>query len=502
MERKPTRSDGSTRMRGTRGRLPIDLLPLPVLRVSAAGAILESNGALARALRGDRLVTGRMLEHLVEPGDVESVRTLLHQATPRGDAVTLHFAAGDGTRALAFHVLVSGHSIWLVALADQAELCRTAVESAADAKTRFLSTMSHELRTPLNAVLGYAGLLRDGVYGPVTEPQGRAVRAIMRRARDLQLLIDDVLTLSRIESGSFALDTEEFDPAMVVAEIKDAILPFAREKALSVTVQSSMHESVTLDRAKYRQMVLQLAANAVKFTPPRGDVHLSLSHDTSDRFTTRIRDTGIGIAADDLERIFDSFEQVESGTTRRYYGIGLGLSIANRIVRLLGGTIAVESTPGTGATFSVTLPTHYEAEPAPAPDVAADGHADDPMIVAIDDDPEVLSLLRDSLIPAHFRVAGARNADQGVELARALHPVVITLDIMMPDRDGWQVLRELKADPDLRTIPVIVLSNVSERARGTTLGAAEYLVKPVERSVLIATIERLRADERQESYLH
>src|SRR6185437_9352636 len=268
---------------------------------------------------------------LVEPGDVESVRTLLHQATPRGDAVTLHFTAGDGTRALAFHVLVSGHSIWLVALADQAELCRTAVESAADAKTRFLSTMSHELRTPLNAVLGYAGLLRDGVYGPVTESQDRAVRAIVRRARDLQLLIDDVLALSRIESGSLGLETNEFDPGAVVAEVRDAITPYAREKALSVTIRSGMHTLVTLDRAKYKQVVLQLAANAVKFTPPHGDVELSLDPDTGDRFTTRVRDTGIGIAAEDLLRIFDNFEQVENGTTRRYYGIGLGLPIANRI---------------------------------------------------------------------------------------------------------------------------------------------------------------------------
>src|SRR6185312_16895069 len=170
------------------------------------------------------------------------VRALLRRETPHGDSITLHFQAGDGTRALTFEVFPSGRSLWLVALADQPELWRM-VENAAETKARFLSTMSHELRTPLNAVLGYAGLLRDGVYGPVTEPQGRAVRAIMRRARDLQLLIDDVLTLSRIESGSFALDTEEFDPAMVVAEIKDAILPFAREKALSVTVQSSMHES-------------------------------------------------------------------------------------------------------------------------------------------------------------------------------------------------------------------------------------------------------------------
>jgi len=501
MRRKSTRLGASGRVTTARGRLPVELLPLPVLRVDPAGVIRESNKALSHALHHDHLVAGRTLEHLVEPGDVELVRALLRRETPQGDSITLHFQAGDGTRALTFEVFPSGRSLWLVALADQPELWRM-VENAAETKARFLSTMSHELRTPLNAVLGYAGLLRDGVYGPVTESQDRAVRAIVRRARDLQLLIDDVLALSRIESGSLGLETNEFDPGAVVAEVRDAITPYAREKALSVTIRSGMHTLVTLDRAKYKQVVLQLAANAVKFTPPHGDVELSLDPDTGDRFTTRVRDTGIGIAAEDLLRIFDNFEQVENGTTRRYYGIGLGLPIANRIVRLLGGTIVVESTPGAGATFSVTLPVRREADAMPAPVVAEDGQTDDPTIVAIDDDPEVLSLLRDSLVPAHFRVAGARSGALGVELARALHPVVITLDIMMPDKDGWQVLSELKADPELRTIPVIVLSNLSERARGTTLGAAEYLVKPVERNVLIDTIERLRAGQRQQPYLH
>lgn len=492
--------DSAKRITKPRSGLPIELLPLPVLRVDAAGAIRESNRALARAVRDDRLVTGQMLEHLVWPGDVELVRALLRRETPRQDSVTLHFGSGNDARALSFDVFSSGRSLWLVALADQPGIWRM-VKSAAETKARFLSTMSHELRTPLNAVLGYAGLLRDGVYGPVSEPQDRAVRAIVRRARDLQRLIDDLLALSRLESSSFELDTDEFDPAAVVAEVRDAIIPYAREKALSVTVQSAIHEPVTLDRARYKQVVLQLATNAVKFTPSRGGVELSVNAETNGRFTTRVRDTGIGIAAEDLQRIFDSFEQVENGTTRRYHGSGLGLSIANHMVRLLGGSIVVDSTPGAGATFSVTLPMRHESDAAPTPVVAEDGHTDDPTIVAIDDDPEVLSLLRDSLVPAHFRVAGARSADEGVELARALHPVAITLDIMMPHKDGWQVLRELKADPELRTIPVIVLSNVSERSRGTMLGAAEYLVKPVERNILIDTIERLRTRQ-QQPYAH
>jgi CheY-like chemotaxis protein len=260
-------------------------------------------------------------------------------------------------------------------------------------------------------------------------------------------------------------------------------------------VRTKIRRRVRLDRGKYKQVVLNLASNAVKFTPEGGEVELSVEEGDGDTMVTIVRDTGIGIAPEDLGVIFDEFQQLESGTTRRFQGIGLGLAIVRRTVELLGGSVTVKSEPGRGTAFSMRFPIHPEGEAlvgesGAIPDDAA--LSNDPILVAIDDDPEVIALLRDSLAPAHFRVVGALNGDRGMELARILKPFAITLDIMMPEKDGWQVLREVKADPELCRIPVIIMSIVSERSLGFSLGVTDYLVKPVDRRVLIDVLERLR----------
>ena len=383
---------------------------------------------------------------------------------------------------------------------EQLEERAQALRDATEAKSRFLATMSHELRTPLNAVLGYSGLLRDGVYGAMNEPQERAILNIVRRAKDLQLLIDDVLDLSKIEAGRLELRYEEFDPRVILAEVEETIAPLANEKKLTIRSNAASAPAlVRLDRTKYKQILTNLASNALKFTPVGGTVEITIEGLDDKRFGTRVRDTGIGIAPQNLERIFESFRQVEDGTTRRYGGTGLGLAIARRLTELMNGTIRAESKLGQGATFVVTLPVVSEEEAqavaATEPPEAA-GAANDPVILAIDDDPEVILLLRDSLAAARFRVVGALDANRGLELARMLKPFAITLDIMMPEKDGWEVLKELKADAELADIPVLIMSIVSERALGFSLGVTDYLVKPVDRKVLIDVLERLR--ERRE----
>ncbi|MBA2685723.1 MAG: response regulator [Gemmatimonadaceae bacterium] len=513
-------------------------LPFPVLEVDENGTIRESNGALEREVGLSGSLEHQRLAECLAEGSKPAIDVILGDTAPESPVVQLAFAEASA-KPRTFYVIVDGSTRWLVGQPIQFDQQRDAVSraheraeaqtdeyarvsqellaaneqlahraralvEASQAKARFLATMSHELRTPLNAVLGYAGLLRDGVYGNVSEQQERAVQAIVRRAKDLQLLIDDVLDLAKIESGRAELRVDEFDPSAVLEEVKDAIASFARDKHLRVSVRRRIKRRMRLDRAKYKQVLLNLASNAVKFTPEGGEVELSVEEGDDDSVVTYVRDSGIGIAPEFLSVIFDDFQQVESGTTRRYQGIGLGLAIVKRTVDLLGGSVSVESETGRGTAFCMRFPIRPvgEALVGDAGAIPDDGAlSNDPIIVAIDDDPEVIALLRDSLAPAHFRVVGALNGDRGMELARILKPFAITLDIMMPEKDGWQVLREIKADPELCRTPVIVMSIVSERSLGFSLGVTDYLVKPVDRRVLIDVLERLRERKTMQSAL-
>ena len=499
--------------------------------IDRAGTIHESNEVLERELGLRGSLKGQPLAGIVDESTRGAAERAIHEQPIGESVVHLSFAANADTRMRTFFIVPDENIRWLIgqpaeldeqwealAAAHQRAEAQTdeyarvsqellaaneqlaqraqALTEASHVKARFLATMSHELRTPLNAVLGYAGLLRDGVYGAVTPQQGRAVQSIVRRSRDLQLLIDDVLDLSKIESGRAELRVDEFDPSAVLAEVKDAVSGFASAKHLHVSMRTRTKRRVRLDRAKYKQVLLNLASNAVKFTPEGGEVEMSVEEDGDDVMVTSVRDSGIGIAPEHLPLIFETFQQVESGTTRRFQGIGLGLAIVKRTVDLLGGTVSVQSEPGRGTVIALRFPVGQESKALVGDPAAPPGDAtlaSDPIVLAIDDDPEVISLLRDSLAPAHFRVVGALNGDRGIELARILKPFAITLDIMMPEKDGWQVLREIKADAELCRIPIIVMSIVSERSLGFSLGVTDYLVKPVDRRVLIDVLERLRA---------
>ncbi|HLB08913.1 MAG TPA: ATP-binding protein [Gemmatimonadaceae bacterium] len=513
-------------------------LPFPVLGIDEKGTICESNGTLEREVGQDHSLHGRSLAESLVQGSEQTIDLILGARAGENRVVQLAFA-GVNSKPRTFCVIVEGDTRWLMGQPREFDEQRDAVAAAheraeaqtdeyarisqelltandllahraralieaSETKARFLASMSHELRTPLNAVLGYAGLLRDGVYGTINEPQERAVQAIVRRSKDLQLLIDDVLDLAKIESGRAEPRVDEFDPSAVLAEVKEAIDAFARDKNLRVSVRTKIRRRVRLDRAKYKQVVLNLASNAVKFTPEGGEVELSAEEGDGETMLTYVRDTGIGIAPENLDLIFDDFQQLETGNTRRFQGIGLGLSIVKRTVELLAGDVTVKSEPGRGTAFCLRFPMrpHGEAlvgESGAIPDESA--LSNDPILLAIDDDPEVIALLRDSLAPAHFRVVGALNGDRGIELARILKPLAITLDIMMPEKDGWQVLREVKADPELCRIPVIIMSIVSERSLGFSLGVTDYLVKPVDRRVLIDVLERLRQRKVMQSAL-
>jgi signal transduction histidine kinase/ActR/RegA family two-component response regulator len=515
--------------------LPIAILPFPVLQLDAAGTVLTSNGMLERelALPEDALRSRPLAEAVAEGSRARLADVLADHGSARDTLLQLSFAGAARDVGRTFYLLRGRDASWLIGQPAEMDIQRETaararqraeandgdrarvnaelrraneqlaqrsqqLDEATHAKARFLTTMSHELRTPLNAVLGYAGLLRDGVYGAMSEQQERAVQAIVRRSHDLQTLIGDVLDLSNIEAGRLELRIDDFDPARVVSEVTQEIAPLARDRELNLTVRDRMRGPVRLDRGKYKRAVTNLVSNAIKFTPQHGEIEISVAEQSGTHFITRVRDTGIGIEKERLPHIFETFEQADAGTTRRYGGIGLGLALVQRTVELLGGTIAVESRPDEGTTFVVTLPLRPERDALAGiiEESAADSASMKPLVLAIDDDPEVIGLVRDSLVPEGYRVVGALSGTRGLELARILQPFAITLDVMMPDKDGWHVLRELKADASVRRIPVIMMSIVAERAAAFSLGVTDYLVKPVDRQVLLDVLGRLRRKSR------
>jgi signal transduction histidine kinase/CheY-like chemotaxis protein len=361
-------------------------------------------------------------------------------------------------------------------------------------KSEFLANMSHELRTPMNAIIGFTELVMTGAHGPLTDRQEKSLERVLRNARNLLGLINDVLDLSRIEAGKMAFTEEEFRPLQMLQAVFSTLEPMATQKGLQVSViDEGAPDLVKGDEARVRQIVLNLVSNAIKFTND-GEVRVMAQSEPDDHWSVRVEDTGIGIAPEHLDDIFEEFRQVDASSARRAGGSGLGLAISRNLARLMDGQLLVESTEGRGSAFSVILPIQRGAvrvntlvEGSVHKKVGSGGRC----ILAIDDNPDVLDLMIEKMAGSGYDIVTATRGDEGLRLARELRPDVITLDIMMPRLDGWQVLRGLKDSPETRDIPVVVLSILENRALGFSLGAAEYLIKPVTRDRLLEVLDRL-----------
>ncbi|GBD08293.1 Autoinducer 2 sensor kinase/phosphatase LuxQ [Candidatus Thermoflexus japonica] len=350
-------------------------------------------------------------------------------------------------------------------------------------KTQFIANMSHELRTPLNSIIGFSRVILKGIDGPLTEAQRQDLTAIYNAGQHLLGLINDILDLSKIEAGRMELHFAEVDMREIVRGVMSTAVGLTRDKPIELRQEVPEDlPPVWADAQRARQILLNLVSNAAKFTD-QGFIAVRAWADEA-FVTIAVQDTGIGIPKEKQEEIFQEFTQVESGTTRRYGGTGLGLAIARRLVELMGGRIWVESEVGKGSTFFFTLPRARPAAPAePRP-----GR---PVVLCVDDDPGVITLYRRYLEKHGFEVVGLTDPHEILEVVRRVRPDVITLDIMMPQKDGWAVLQELKTDPETRRIPVIICSIVDERGRGFSLGAAEYLVKPFTEEELLEAIQRV-----------
>ncbi|HXV99341.1 MAG TPA: response regulator, partial [Anaerolineae bacterium] len=445
------------------------------------------------------------------------LRTVLSRKTP------LHDAAGNVVGILGISLDITERK------RAEAELQRAkeGAEAANRAKSQFLANMSHELRTPLNAIIGYSEMLQEEA-----EETGQSyfisdLEKIRTAGKHLLSLISDILDLSKIEAGRMELYLESFEVAAVVQDVMLTIKPLIEKNSNKLEVHCADNLGLMrADLTKVRQSLFNLLSNASKFTE-QGTITLTVErmkdesgrmkleeklhpsslilHPSREWLVFTIADTGIGMNAEQIDKLFEAFVQADASTTRKYGGTGLGLAITQRFCWMMGGDIAVKSTPGQGSTFTIWLPaevTELRIEPAGlfsddtfAPVFVGPKPVDATTILVIDDDSTVHDLMRRFLSKEGFWVETAASGESGLILAKQLRPAAITLDVMMPGMDGWAVLTALKADPDLADIPVIMLTMVDDKNLGYTLGASDYLTKPINRDRLAAVLSKYHCEQ-------
>lgn len=366
-------------------------------------------------------------------------------------------------------------------------------------KSQFLANMSHELRTPLNSIIGFSRVILKGIDGPINETQTQDLSAIYNSGQHLLHLINDILDLSKIEAGKMELQFSDVNLADMVNSAMSTAIGLVKDKSIKLThyVDPNL-PNVRCDSTRVRQVLINFLSNAAKFTEEGSiavEVRPHLDEHGKPEVIVTVTDTGPGIAEKDQHKLFQPFSQVDDSPTRKTGGTGLGLSICRSLIDMHGGRIGLlRSEVGVGSTFYFTLPL-----PQPEPALIDDGSESEQnyseVVLAIDDDPQVISLYERFLETQGYKVIALTEPRRAVQRAKEVRPFAITLDIMMPEKDGWQVIADLKSDPETRNIPVIICSILEEEERGFSMGASDYLVKPFLQEDLINAIGRLNRDQ-------
>ena len=477
--------------------------PVAIVVLDTAHDIVSCNPAFVRLYGYEQNeVVGRNLDDLISTETTRSEAVAITQHVLQEGAVRSigRRRRKDGSvvdvEVLGVPVRVEGQLVGLMGLYhDITELSRARkdAEEANSAKSQFLANMSHELRTPLNAIIGYSEMLEEETTElghPELTPDLRRIRTA---GKHLLALINDILDLSKIEAGKTELYLETFDVAGMVEDVVTTVRPLVEKNANVLVVSAGAPGSMHADLTKVRQMLLNLLSNACKFTE-HGTIRLEVERDAGD-ISFRVHDSGIGMTDVQLSRLFEAFAQAESSTSKRYGGTGLGLAISRRFARLMGGDITVASEPGQGSTFTIRLPveTPVTGEPPGAKSAASNGSSAGTVLV-IDDSEQARELIRRFLVGEGFSVLEAADGESGLALARQHRPDAITLDVLMPGRDGWAILAALKAEPEVADIPVIMLTMLDDRNLGLALGASDFMTKPIDRDRMRAVLARYRRD--------
>jgi PAS domain S-box-containing protein len=445
----------------------LEAAPDAILEVNADGRIVLLNRVTEKLFGYPREeLLGMPVEALLP--EAAAARHVAHR-----DA----YASNPSTRRRAFEEKIRSTNEELAARNRE-------VEKANHLKSEFLASMSHELRTPLHTIIGFTELLAEESPGPLNAAQKRFLGHVHHDSVHLLELINDILDLSKIEANRLELRIETFDAREVVEEALHGIAPAAEAKNIAVEDQIAKPVRIRADRIRFREIVTNLLSNAVKFTPRGGHVwighdgigHARLDGAAPDLCSLSVSDTGIGISPDDQAVIFDRFRQVGSATSGVREGTGLGLAIVKRLVEMHGGTIGVESTPGKGSVFTFTMP------------LDPDHARQQPVVLVVEDEPAGRELMASYLNPLGIRTEFAQTAEEGIAMARELHPDAVTLDLMLHGRTGWRVIEELRKAPETSGMPILVVSVLDKNREALARGATVYLQKPLSKEKLLRAL--------------